>query len=771
MAVGFPTILGVLLVAVNGLGWLLRHFYCPCDDPCACWALSVLHVGNSTSQKIDGCKEGSCQDVRDILRHSFTGSYILAAVLVVLYFCNEDFPCHENQTREHMYLSMVLGLIVSGSTLVWWDPSKYGTLLDYEQLQHFLLLIFALQIEQRMAAPERLSSFFDRRADSKGLFFERHRPELTTKAARVSARLAELETQGLRLGAGVLARISIQSFSWVMLFLFMMLQCMFQRHRLVGAIHYWLPYAWLAVGVFLAYEGCKKRFKADPIRNQIYSLVKTACDSDENVLRHLLWSNNVPTLLEVGGSGLIELLSDHPVLQDTRGIVEKAIFVDALMKMGLKWRRRQQATVKDIILGLHGKDATTFKNLIDSGGDYHNLYKLVFVDISSKQIRREIRRHLASQGQMLRKAGGKPRPVGIKILSDVDDTLHCSGGKWPAGCDKSLPKHTVYPGALELYKSLDSSYDPKEPSCNLIFMSARPHFYKSATEDHSYHRFQALVEEDRMHTMPTLLPGELWRSVWAAVMQPCRKTRAWRRVGRFKHRTFRNFAQLYPEYDYVFCGDDGQGDLLAGQMMVCDAGDLQDAEGSDSEEETEGSAESVPSAETFGDDLPKPHVRAVLIHHVMPEEGVLALEPPEKRGQAWREHLRRRHLYFFETYVGAAAALYDADAGLISAKCLREVADDAARNFEADVSYHEHEKGGFKWGPFEVKLRDDLARASELLVSAGLGAIPELAATTTLASAVLRQNSRQGCFSTPGDMESGDSRESENSEESKLLEE
>jgi len=25
---------------------------------------------------------------------------------------------------------------------------------------------------------------------------------------------------------------------------------------------------------------------------------------------------------------------------------------------------------------------------------------------------------------------------------------------------------------------------------------------------------------------------------------------------------------MYPEYSFVFCGDDGQGDLLAGEMMM-----------------------------------------------------------------------------------------------------------------------------------------------------------------------------------------------------------
>jgi hypothetical protein len=42
-----------------------------------------------------------------------------------------------------------------------------------------------------------------------------------------------------------------------------------------------------------------------------------------------------------------------------------------------------------------------------------------------------------------------------KILSDVDDTLFASGGKFPAGVDKRYPGHTVYPGVIEFYKELD----------------------------------------------------------------------------------------------------------------------------------------------------------------------------------------------------------------------------------------------------------------------------------------------------------------------------
>jgi hypothetical protein len=41
------------------------------------------------------------------------------------------------------------------------------------------------------------------------------------------------------------------------------------------------------------------------------------------------------------------------------------------------------------------------------------------------------------------------KQFGLKILSDVDDTLYCSGGKFPAGCDKRLPRRCAYPGVFK----------------------------------------------------------------------------------------------------------------------------------------------------------------------------------------------------------------------------------------------------------------------------------------------------------------------------------
>lgn len=41
------------------------------------------------------------------------------------------------------------------------------------------------------------------------------------------------------------------------------------------------------------------------------------------------------------------------------------------------------------------------------------------------------------------------------MVSDIDDTLMCSGGKYPAGRDMRYPHNCVYPGILAFYNELD----------------------------------------------------------------------------------------------------------------------------------------------------------------------------------------------------------------------------------------------------------------------------------------------------------------------------
>jgi len=278
---------------------------------------------------------------------------------------------------------------------------------------------------------------------------------------------------------------------------------------------------------------------------------------------------------------------------------------------------------------------------------------------------------------------------GIKILSDVDDTLYCSGGMFPAGCDKRFPKHVVYPGFLSLLKALDIATDSDIPSCNLIFLSARPHLYKDLAEDHSYRLFESLVQDNSMHSFPTLLPGKWQHCLKALLRSIFSKSKTWISVGDYKVATYRKFRQLYPEYDFMFFGDNGQGDLWAAQRM------LTDSTGNGSQ------------------------LLAVLIHEVMPTEFCLCADDQSQRDNCWRERLRDQGLYFHKSYVGAALALHLHRRELISAAQLSTVYDSAIEDFNhARLMFFDW---GDAWKDATRDLKADLEAAQSFTVHSSGG--------------------------------------------------
>lgn len=181
---------------------------------------------------------------------------------------------------------------------------------------------------------------------------------------------------------------------------------------------------------------------------------------------------------------------------------------------------------------------------------------------------------------------------------------------------------------------------------NVVFLSARPHVYKDVSEAVSYRVFQRLVQERRLHTMPSLLPGTIWPGMQGFLCGMCTQ-RAWSAAGRRKYDTFLTFTHLYPEYEFVFVGDNGQGDVLAAEAMM-DAG---------------------------------LRVRACFIHEVWPIENTLTSLPKPDR-DAWA----RKNIFFFQTYVGAAVVAREA--GLIMAEDLAEVVSEALEDFEMTMQAH-----------------------------------------------------------------------------------
>uniref|UniRef100_A0A0A9YAN8 Phosphatidate phosphatase APP1 catalytic domain-containing protein n=1 Tax=Lygus hesperus TaxID=30085 RepID=A0A0A9YAN8_LYGHE len=73
--------------------------------------------------------------------------------------------------------------------------------------------------------------------------------------------------------------------------------------------------------------------------------------------------------------------------------------------------------------------------------------------------------------------------------------------------------------------------------------------------------FVNLYQCGKLHAAPTLLPGGVRDGIqmFAGSYEPMART---------KYTNFFEYATLYPEYHFVFVGDNGQADVLTGEMMI-----------------------------------------------------------------------------------------------------------------------------------------------------------------------------------------------------------
>jgi hypothetical protein len=250
-------------------------------------------------------------------------------------------------------------------------------------------------------------------------------------------------------------------------------------------------------------------------------------------------------------------------------VVSRVILLHALQLLKLRSNPRAEFWVQNILVNTHRDDLSELKTLTDAKGDYFSMTKLIYDDIRSESTRQTIlfhfRREAAVQETYKQMGAGPQRRLIAqmrKVLSDVDDTLLCSGGMYPAGVDKQYPRKTVYPGVLAFYRELDLGIDghdvwQEEQVGNLVFLSARPHVYRDISEKHSlakFERMQADTIDGRkgMHTTPGLLSGDL-QSGSQYVM-----TNDFEPLARKKLENFSRYVSIYPEYKHVFVCDNGQ---------------------------------------------------------------------------------------------------------------------------------------------------------------------------------------------------------------------
>lgn len=258
--------------------------------------------------------------------------------------------------------------------------------------------------------------------------------------------------------------------------------------------------------------------------------------------------------------------------------------VEEIRKLQKGWTRgTDERAIRDLFLAIAGRALTELKQALDI-----DLQRLLFHDIDDRAIREEILAHFEKESP----------PTGlIKVLSDIDDTVYAN---WK---DKRYPPKTIYPGVKQFQRELGR---------DVVFVTARPGVIERLTR-RSLHKIG--------FDGATILPGSLGKSISNA------------RIASKKAENFLQYRRLFPEFDFVFTGDSGQGDVDFGRRILTDRA-----------------------------------VRAVFIHDVV--------ATPSHAKLAWR----RKKIIFFDTYAGAAVEAFRE--GILPREAVARVVAAAREEFE-----------------------------------------------------------------------------------------
>ncbi|MEH0108239.1 phosphatase domain-containing protein [Tersicoccus sp. MR15.9] len=209
----------------------------------------------------------------------------------------------------------------------------------------------------------------------------------------------------------------------------------------------------------------------------------------------------------------------------------------AALQTGATTAVAEQAVVRVFEATTGEDDLRLLRNLCDGDGTHQDLAKLVFSDVDDPVIRDRILRHIAAH------AGTHG---GVKILSDVDDTLVANLK------DRFYPRGSIYPGAVAFYDALDRGpASTPNPMGDVAFVTARPSDPFGLFESGTHRMVRA-----RGIGSATVLSGSLLNLFTHGSMAAK------------KVENVREYVQLFPDYGIVFIGDNGQGDVEVAERIV-----------------------------------------------------------------------------------------------------------------------------------------------------------------------------------------------------------
>ena len=207
-----------------------------------------------------------------------------------------------------------------------------------------------------------------------------------------------------------------------------------------------------------------------------------------------------------------------------------------------------EAAIRDIFRASQGEELTRLKNQLNMRTDAHDLEGLVFNDVGSADVRRDILAHIATEAASV-------RPDKAKVLADIDNTVVS------AIYDRRFPRGTVYPGVLALFDALDQGpHDKPFSTGDLTFVTARPGDAFGLMKK----RTRASLRRAGIATSTHVMTGGLLSVITHDLM-----------AGR-KVRNIRDYRALFPEYRIMFLGDSGQADMIVAESLRREYGDALD---------------------------------------------------------------------------------------------------------------------------------------------------------------------------------------------------
>jgi hypothetical protein len=252
---------------------------------------------------------------------------------------------------------------------------------------------------------------------------------------------------------------------------------------------------------------------------------------------------------------------DERIRQADLSLADKIESLKRLAPGAEATNRRDELRMERLILSVAPEELSLFKFALEYDGDYKDLVEYVFHDIDDRERRARIIEHFRLA----------PAQIGVKVLTDVDDTMYANL------IERRYAKRTLYPGVLEFYDSLRQEPFGASP-VPITTLSARPNPIAGKLEERS---LTSLVSFTKGRLRPSALSGALTSSIRGTIQTALRADQEHLdllsnyvphgqedKIGRVKFSNFVKFAEVYPEYRFVFVGDAGQADALTAQLMV-----------------------------------------------------------------------------------------------------------------------------------------------------------------------------------------------------------